>query len=162
MHQQAQPFGEPKPNKRHLWLLFLLIIPVLCAGGAVATIVAAANSGDGTPASGSAPVSTATGSAPPQPGQPGQPGRDGDFTFDVGKVQCGVTTVGEAEPFQETAQGQFCLVPLAVRNTGKQQHLFDPSSQHAMGADGTVYSDAYLAESVANQGKVFLSEFVNP
>jgi hypothetical protein len=90
----------------------------------------------------------------------GQPARDGKFEFTVQKVKCGVTKVGG--DFGETAQGQFCLVTVKVKNIGKEAQLLSDSNQKAYGADGTVYSTDTAAGISANENAATFLNEINP
>ena len=91
----------------------------------------------------------------------GQPVQDGKFEFVVQGVECGATSVG-SQYFDEQAQGQFCLVNLAVKNVGTEpqhmftdnQYLFDEAGRK-FGAD----SAATFAHDTDTQ--VWISE-INP
>lgn len=91
----------------------------------------------------------------------GQPARDGKFEFTVKSVKCGVTEVG-TDLLGDTAQGQFCLVTVHVKNIGKEAQTFDSGSQKAYAADGTEYSTDSSAALYANKNaETFLNE-INP
>lgn len=76
-------------------------------------------------------------------------------------AKCGVAKVGR-EPLGATAQGQFCLITVNVKNIGKEAQLFDGSSQKAYAADGTEYSADGSAALYANKNaETFLNE-INP
>lgn len=91
----------------------------------------------------------------------GDPARDGKFEFTVKKTKCGVNKVGN-DLLGATAQGQFCLVTINVKNIGKEAQMFDGSSQKAYAADGTEYSADGSAALYANKNaETFLNE-INP
>lgn len=91
----------------------------------------------------------------------GEPARDGKFEFTVKSTKCGVGKVG-SDLLGATAQGQFCLITLNVKNIGKEAQLFDGSSQKAYAADGTEYSADSEAALYANKkAETFLNE-INP
>jgi Domain of unknown function (DUF4352) len=92
----------------------------------------------------------------------GKPARDGKFEFIVtAKPSCTKTTVGPSE-FGEKAQGVFCLVPLTIKNIGKEAQLFDGSSQKAYDPKGTEYSNDAQAEMYANDGNPTFLKEINP
>jgi len=64
----------------------------------------------------------------------GTPVRDGEFEFTVTAVDPGKSTIGTGS-ISKTAQGQFVLVHVTVRNIGNQQY-FDESSQKMIDQQG--------------------------
>ncbi|MFG1716111.1 DUF4352 domain-containing protein [Micromonospora sp. NPDC049203] len=97
----------------------------------------------------------------PKTAKIGQPARDGKFEFTVKSAKCGVGKVGSSA-FGATAQGQFCLVTLNVKNIGKESQMFDGSSQKAYAANGTEYSADGSAGLYANKNaETFLND-INP
>ncbi|TQC41590.1 DUF4352 domain-containing protein [Rhodococcus sp. WS4] len=89
----------------------------------------------------------------------GSPVRDGKFEFTVTAVDPGISTIG-TEPLTSTAQGQFVLVHLTVRNIGDQQQMFDQSAQKMIDQqDRQLSSNAGDAIYVDSQN--FLAE-INP
>ncbi|KXK60345.1 hypothetical protein AWW66_19420 [Micromonospora rosaria] len=91
----------------------------------------------------------------------GDPARDGKFEFTVKSTKCGVDKVG-SDLLGATAQGQYCLVNLTVKNIGKEAQLLDGSSQKAYDAKGTEYSSDSEAGLYANKkAETFLNE-INP
>jgi hypothetical protein len=89
----------------------------------------------------------------------GEQARDGKFEFVVSRVRCGVDRIG-SQLLNKTAQGQFCLIAVRVRNIGDEQRTFEQSSQYLFDTAGRRYEtgDAglYLEDS-----KSFLEE-INP
>jgi hypothetical protein len=91
----------------------------------------------------------------------GEAARDGKFEFTVASIKCGVAEVGTSG-IGKTAQGQFCLVSVTVKNIGTKPQTFDSSSQKAKGANGASYSSDGTAELYANSNaQTFLNE-INP
>ncbi|BCJ53581.1 Mpr protein [Actinoplanes sp. NBRC 14428] len=149
-----------------------------CIGGAVAALASNDDKPDGAanvvgiPATGKAgtdgaPVAKGATEAPeakkPEKKAPGlgDPVRDGKFEFTVTKLDCSKSKVGSAY-LNKKAQGKFCLVSVTVKNIGKEAQLFDGSSQKAMDAAGTEYSNDGAAELYANEDtSTFLNE-INP
>jgi hypothetical protein len=89
----------------------------------------------------------------------GEQARDGKFEFVVSRVRCGVQRIGD-QYLNKTAQGQFCLISVGVRNIGNEQRTFEQSSQYLFDTTGRRFEtgDAglYLEDS-----KSFLEE-INP
>jgi uncharacterized protein DUF4352 len=95
-----------------------------------------------------------------RPTHPAAPS-DGGFVFDVGPVKCGVPTVGPAE-LPQTADGQFCLVDVTVRNAGTEPALLDPGAQEAIDAQGRHYPMSDRAAVFLNDGDPTLLEQIPP
>lgn len=60
----------------------------------------------------------------------GEAASDGQFTFTVNGLECGETTIGGGGPFEEEAQGQFCMLDLTVENTGNEARSLSASDQY--------------------------------
>ncbi len=94
-------------------------------------------------------------------GRLGAPSRDGSFLFTVGRVRCGVTSVGTLADRQR-AQGRFCLIDLTVQNVGSTGQLFDGSAQKAYDARGAEFVfDGGAARRVEGQDRLLLQN-INP
>lgn len=81
----------------------------------------------------------------------GSPARDGKFEFTANKVTCGLQEVG-GQYLKETAQGQFCVLDLTVKNIGEKPQLFSASSQKAF-SGSTEYSSSSQAAIAYASGK---------
>ena len=62
----------------------------------------------------------------------------------------------------KTAQGQFCLVTVTVKNIGAEARTFDGSNQHAYGSGGVKYDNDTSAELDANTNTQTFLEQINP
>jgi hypothetical protein len=89
------------------------------------------------------------------------PVRDGKFEFTVTGLDCGHQTVGSGFS-TSTAQGEYCLLDVSVRNIGKESQSFTGSDQTALDGAGREYSDDTGAELDANTGTQTWSEDINP
>ena len=76
-------------------------------------------------------------------GKIGQSVKDGDFTFVVQSVRCGLKTSGGALPSKP--QGEFCAVSLSVSNHGQKAQMFDASE-----VQGFIANSKYDADSGAS------------
>jgi hypothetical protein len=74
----------------------------------------------------------------------------GHFEFAVNGVRCGLAEVGP-DGLQQRAEGHFCLLDVAVRNTGSEPELFDSGAQRVYDANGVAYA-------AAEQAAVFLND----
>jgi len=91
----------------------------------------------------------------------GDPVRDGKFEFVVSKVDCSKTKVG-SQYLNKKAQGKFCQVTVKVKNIGKEAQLFHGSSQKALDAKGTEFSNDGAAELYANDDNATFLNEINP
>jgi hypothetical protein len=90
-----------------------------------------------------------------------QTARDGDLEFQVRRVECGFSRVGDPL-INQAAVGQFCVVELAVRNVGKRPAIFADTLQRAFGSGGERFVADSAAGILANADQqVFLSD-INP
>ena len=90
-----------------------------------------------------------------------EPARDGKFEFTVASVDCSKTSVGN-QYLNKTAQGQFCLLKVTVKNIGDQSQLFDSSNVSLYDGAGAKFSADGVASSYANtDSNTFLNQ-INP
>jgi hypothetical protein len=122
-----------------LLLFALLVINKTLDGGVEPT---------NQPATQITPVTAVERPAAEQPTQPasetglpgiGQSTRDGKFEFVVNGLECGATSVG-SRYFSETAQGEYCLLRLTVKNIGTEQQSFFTDAQKLLNPEGVKYS----------------------
>lgn len=86
----------------------------------------------------------------------------GDWEITVSDVQDGVSEVGN-EFLGTTAQGQFVLVEISVKNTGSSPSFFFDSDVKLKDDDGNTYSsDSEAAIYAASDNDVVLLEEINP
>ncbi len=80
----------------------------------------------------------------------GVPARDGKFEFTVKSVECGKATVGANQYLTKTAQGQYCLLNMSVKNIGNEpqtmfsmnQYLYNKTGQkYESDSTATIYND---------------------
>lgn len=179
----GQPQEPQRGSKRGLLVGLLALLAVAAAGLGVyfftrpdsgatgaasgpSTSASARASGATTAAptpSAATPANPAT-SLPPTagPGAPTAPGSvgaavvDGDFEFRPTRVSCGRESVGTS--ITVTAQGQFCVVSLSVRNVGRESKSLSPANQFVydgqnrrFGADARAMGYINSDESVFNK-----------
>ncbi|MFC7479558.1 DUF4352 domain-containing protein [Luedemannella flava] len=143
---------------------------LLCCLAIGALFIIAANDGS-TTATGGRPTTgapTTRGGAPlpaaparPTAGEIGTPVTDGVLQFTVVAVNCGLSEVGTQER-HATADGQFCVVNLTVRNVGTESRLFSDVFQRAFDTKDTEYRADSLAGGYANRGHRAFFTKVNP
>lgn len=88
--------------------------------------------------------------------------KDGKFEFTVVSVDCGKSTVGTNQYLQKTAQGQYCLMNVTIKNVGDQAQTFDSSQVSLFDSAGSKFSADSLASNYANpDSNTFLNQ-INP
>ena len=140
----APPFVE-KPKPRHRLLKWGGAIVVIGMVIAIATAMSGGSSTSTTPNGGT----TAGNGTVTAPAGIGTAVRDGNFEFVVKSLKCGVPTVGDAS-LGATAQGQFCLVTLSVKNIGNAPQTMIDSNQTVLAATGSKIDPSTTAELYAN------------
>lgn len=154
---------DPKPN----WFVRHKILTVFLAVIAVAIVVGAINSASGGPSNKPDGSSNSVNADPGSQDVPtpdtapriGTPVRDGKFEFVVSGVQAGVSSVGE-DFLTETAQGEYILVTLTVRNIGDRAQAFATSAQKLLDGQGRQYSVDDMATIVLDQNVAYAQ--INP
>jgi hypothetical protein len=122
--------GRSQVKKRKLWpIVVALGVLAVCGVCGVGVVTGIVKGGDLTSST------TAVGSS----ATVGQPVSDGGMRFVVEKVDCSATQLGP-QLVARKAQGKFCVVSLAVTNTGKSAATFPSSAQRATDAAGAEYS----------------------
>lgn len=84
---------------------------------------------------------------------------DGDLAFTVTNVQTGVASVGGE--YGQTADGQYVIVEVTVKNVGQQPATFDDSSQYVYNAEGHRFASDTGATMTLDDGSSFLNQ-INP
>lgn len=136
--------------------VFLAIIVLAILGSAL---------GGGTDSSSSSQTNTASKETeketPKELAKIGAPVRDGKFEFVVKSIQCGVPNVGESFT-TKTAQGQYCLLTVSVKNIGDVPQSLFSGNQFLYNAENQKYSaDDSATFSVANSTTTWYSD-INP
>jgi len=138
-------WGEPRPRRRRRrrWGRRLLVAAgVLALGSLAASLGEAGRGGD------------------PAPAGFGDPVRDGQFEFVVHSVACGARSVGQGIA-RKRSLGQFCLVALAVENTGTEGRTFGGGSQYLFDHAGKRH-DPDLDATIRHGDGRLLSTHLNP
>jgi Domain of unknown function (DUF4352) len=174
--QQGQPgFGVPpqKPKKPFFKKPWFLVLAAIVVIGVIASAVNGGGKGtDSTAASSSADSSSgadqssAVSAAPKaedaKPATPGigQPAADGKFQFVVQGVDCSTKQIGDSD-FGATAQGQFCIVDLTIKNIGNEPQSFLGDNATLLNAEGQKFSaDSEAALYLPNSSSLY--EDINP
>ena len=145
-----------------LFLLLGACAAVLSAGSSKSASPATAAS---TPDSTQAPPPAAKKQAPPPAAKKvvngiGREYRDGKFAFTVTRIKKGVHRVGDQYTGQ-TAQGQYVLVYVTVRNIGTEASTFDNSSQKLTDVQGRNFDSDTGATISMTDANAFLKD-INP
>lgn len=187
---QWQPTNPPVPAVQRSWfarnkalsvLLGIVLVVIMCCGGFAVLAAGGADTASETASDGTSVDSSSSEEAasseqeeaeprkkeskkdePKKDSTPGigSPARDGKFEFTVTKVEKGVEQVG-SEFFNETADGQFVLVHITVKNIGDEsQTLFD-SEQKLKDGQGRSFSTDSGAAIAMEDNDVWLNE-INP
>ncbi len=69
----------------------------------------------------------------------GEAANDGKFQFTVSSIECGKSNVG-SNFLTKDAQGQYCLLSVAIKNIGDQAQSILSSNQYLFNAEGQKYS----------------------
>lgn len=105
---------------------------------------------------------TPTGAAQSPPAAPGigDPVRDGNLEFVVEKMECGRSSVGPLL-FEQTADGQFCLVTLNMRNVKGDPRTFSIVNQKLHDGDRE-FAASIVATMAANGSAELINTELNP
>jgi len=88
--------------------------------------------------------------------------RDGKFEFVVKSIKCGESSVGTNQYLTKTAQGQYCLLSVSVKNIGNEKQSLFSANQKLLDAASKEYSaDDTATLYAAPQGSSWYSD-INP
>jgi hypothetical protein len=161
----AQPAGKTKkPIYKRAWFIVLAVIVVLAIGANLGGNDGASSDASATGAEAAAAGASDAGTAPDaaapvveeaaeeEAGNPGigEAAADGKFNFVVNGVDCSVTEIG-TQYFGTTAQGQFCIVDLAITNIGDKAQSF-------FGDNATLYNAAGQEFSADSSAAMYLED----
>ena len=164
------PFGQPQPapEKKPLWKkTWFRVVAALFVIAVIGSAIGGGNKTDETGAAGTSDAPAAADSAAPaedaaEPAMPGigQAAADGDFNFVVSGVDCSLTSIGN-EYVGTKAQGQFCVVSVAVTNMGDSAGSFFGDNAKLLNAEGQEFSaDTEAAMYLEDSDSLF--EEINP
>ena len=86
---------------------------------------------------------------------------EGTLAITISGAECGVPAVGPPD-LSLPADGEFCLITMDVRNTGKEPRLLDPGAQRALDGRGRSYRVAEQAAVVLNDQDPSLLDEIPP
>lgn len=151
-----------KKEKDGNWFKRHKILTGILAIIAIAVIASAAGGGDKK--NGDSAKNTSNNSSSTQTlAKIGEAARDGKFEFVVKSIKCGESSVTAAGGYlSKSAQGQYCLVDISVKNIGDKQQIFLESDQKLLNASNVEYSaDSTATLYNSNNSDVFVNE-INP
>jgi len=153
-------------KKQGNWFARHKVLTVILAFIVLSIIASAASGGDQPSTTNSAATtgeSTNPNAETTEVAKIGTPVRDGKFEFTISEVKCGETTVsGPGGYLTATAQGQYCLMTIAVKNIGNEQQYFLDGDQKLLNASGQEYStDTTATIYKADNNNVFANQ-INP
>lgn len=119
----------------------------------------AGNSGSNTAGSGSSTEATTETETAPMAAI-GDTATDGEFSFVVSKMKCGISKLG-GDYVNTKAQGQFCTFNVSVTNNGDEANYFFGSNTKLFSADGKEYSNDDAAAIYADSANTWMDE-INP
>jgi len=92
----------------------------------------------------------------------GETARDGKFEFIVKSVECGKPSVGTNQYLTKTAQGQYCLLNVTVKNIGNEKQSLFSANQKLLDTANKEYSaDDTATIYAAPEGSTWYSD-INP
>lgn len=149
-----------KSNKN--WFTRHKVLTVILAFVILGIIGAAAGGGNSTNKASNKQSSTTKTDSKPQVIKVGEAARDGKFEFVVKSVECGKASVGTNQYLTKTAQGQYCLLSVTVKNIGNEKQSLFSANQKLLDAANKEYSaDDTATLYAAPQGSSWYSD-INP
>lgn len=143
--------------KRHKILTAILVIVVIA-------IAASASKGDQNTTQTDKGSSTSTSNSDKkseaQIAKLGEAARDGKFEFVVNSLECGKPNVG-SEYLTKTAQGQYCMLNVTVKNIGTEKQSMLSSDQKLLNGEIEYSADDTATIYAAPNGSSWYSE-INP
>lgn len=143
-------------------VLIALVVIGNLLGGSQSTTSGTSTAANNTSTSTSA--STTANAAASTPGL-NQPANDGKFQFTVTSFACGQSQLENDNQFETaTAQGQFCVMKLNIKNIGTAAQEFDPTAQYVYTSDGKQLSYSSDGTTAANNSgsQCYLYQTINP
>ena len=145
------------------WLKRHKILTVIIALIAIGVLASALGGGDSSNTQNNAQSNTEnSASTNTATAKIGEPVRDGQFEFVVKSIECGKASVTDNSGYlSQSAQGQYCLLALSVKNIGDKQQYFSQSDQKLLNSEGAQYSPDTGATITLGGSDAFGSQ-INP
>lgn len=129
-----------KQPKEGNWFKRHKILTVILGFIVLGVIVSAAGGSDSNKSASTGSGSSVKTESKETVAKVGEPARDGKFEFTVKSVTCGKSSVGTNQYLTKTAQGQYCLMDLTIKNIGNEKQSLLSSDQKLFNAAGQEYS----------------------
>ncbi|WP_127499017.1 DUF4352 domain-containing protein [Actinoplanes solisilvae] len=153
-----KPPGGSSGRTKKSWLLTAVF--ALAAAG-VGVYLAAGISGE----TAAPPKAVTAGATPegaaPESAAPVVAASEGTIAITVTKTECGLSEVGPTD-LPLAAEGEFCLVTMGIRNTGKAPRLLDPGAQRGIDGQGRSHRVAEQAAVLVNDQDPSLLDEIPP
>jgi hypothetical protein len=144
--EEEKKTEKKKNEKKKNWFLRHKILSIILVLVILIGIAGAAGDSSKKTGSNSQPSSnmntsskSASSSTKAQTPKIGVATRDGKFEFVVKSIQCGAPNVG-SDYSTKTAQGQYCLLDISVKNIGNEAQSLYSGNQYLYNAAGQKYS----------------------
>lgn len=151
-----------KDTKKN-WFARHKVLTVILAIVAIGVVASAAGGGkSNTNSSNSSSSNSSKAESKSQTIKVGEAARDGKFEFVVKSIQCGQASVGSNQYLTKTAQGQYCLLAVTVKNIGNEKQSLFSTNQKLLDAANKQYSaDDTATLYAAPNGSSWYSD-INP
>lgn len=165
-------WGPPPeaPGKKPFWKrTWVRVVAALFVIAVISSVASGGKKDDAASTTGATGAAESVAAAPapaeeaaPEPANPGigQPAADGKFSFVVSGVDCSLTEIGN-QYLNTKAQGQFCIVSVAVTNIGDKPQSFFGDNASLFNAQGQEFS-ADTEASIYLEDSSSIYEDVNP
>ena len=142
--------------KKHKIITVILVLVILGVIGG-----AAGGNKSNSPTNSSKTTTTTKTDSKAQATKIGEAARDGKFEFVVKSITCGKPNVG-SDYSTKTAQGQYCLLDVSVKNIGNEAQSLSSSNQFLYNAQNQKYSaDDVATYTAAPSGSTWYDN-INP
>ena len=147
-----QPYGSyppPRPKKKRVWPWFLIpAVLLLCGFGGCATLFAGS---DNAARSVSEGVSSGAGEDSSDIAPAGSAVRDGQFEFQVTKVEQDEEAVSWSGLVTREAQGRYVLVHVTITNIADTAQFYFGQNQTLIDDRGREFANDTVAEAYVNE-----------
>lgn len=150
-----------KPKDQQNWFARHKVLTVIL--GLILVMILASALGGGEDKNSNKNGNSSKSETKSETGKVGAPVRDGQFEFVVNSVTCGKPSVTDQSGYvTKTAQGQYCLMDVTVKNIGDKQQYFAESDQKLLNGSGQEYSPDSAATITNSSNSDALLAQINP
>ncbi|HKR81984.1 MAG TPA: DUF4352 domain-containing protein [Candidatus Saccharimonadales bacterium] len=155
--------SKSNKEKSGNWFARHKVLTVIGALIVVGIIASAAGGGSKSNTNNSSTASKKSSTSAAQVAKIGQTADDGKFEFTVTSIKCGEPSVSDSTGYlTKTAQGQYCLLNLTVKNIGNEAQTLDNTSQYLFNSSNQKYSsDTEATIDINPTNGTFLNQ-INP